>query len=255
VAVGQRRNQSKIPKFGYASGHSASWANGARTDMGFFKTKKDVAEFSRTHYEKYLFGLMPGGRDFLSVYAESIHRTVSEKDSRFASVEIQKLKHELLALQLEMTALAWNHKSNERAAMENSLFTKKYLVEKGRSDLWELMGEYNQVLVASITYGVDLTNRFTRATHVTTSKIRADVFDSRVAEGHDAEAVARSLNHQAVWVHNTWKKGTAPTMLGVRLMLRVGSEGSSLISHQLTAVAIGFYQGASEALDGVKLAA
>ena len=41
--------------------------------------------------------------------------------------------------------------------------------------------------------------------------------------------------------------------VGIRVMIRLGIEGSDQIAKDLAAVVHGFYQGATEALDNVKL--
>ena len=101
--------------------------------MGFFKTKRDVVEFSRNFYEVYVYGSnLPrrGEFDAVSVFTEVVHRKVCEVDPSFAAVPIPKLRQELLALRFEMIGTAWTHKSDEIAAITNSEFTKSYLVPR-----------------------------------------------------------------------------------------------------------------------------
>ncbi len=222
--------------------------------MGFFKTKKDAVEFSRNFYESYLFGLKIGGLDPAAVYAETVHRTISKDDAMFSAVQLPKLKDELLGLQLEMIGTAWTYKSKEPAAMANSDFTKKYLADKGRSDLWEIMGEYNQRVAASSSLGIDPDSRLGRGQRVFLNSMRTGIFDTWHAKGiYDNQVIARVVNRLGSDI--AWNKGLTPGMVGIRAMLRLDIEGTDLIGERLAAVAFGFYQGAKEALDDVKLVA
>lgn len=222
-------------------------------NLPFFKTKKDAASFSRDFYESYLFGTNSLGIDLVSTYAETTHRTICKTDPAFAEVKLPKLKDEMLGLQLEMIGTAWTHKSKEKAAIANSEFTKQYLADKDRADLWEIMGQYNQRIAESATYGSNSSTAGGRV-HITyMNGMRIGIFDSWIAKGHDVEAVARVVNR--LGSDTSWTRGVTPTMLGIRMMLRLDLEGTDSIAEKLAAVSFGFYQGASEALDGVKLTA
>ncbi len=222
--------------------------------MGFFKTKKDAVEFSQIFYERSLFEEKVAGVELVSVYAETVYRTICKEDPSFAPVQLPKLIDEMLGLQLEMIGTAWTHHSNEPAAIANSDFTKKYLTDKGRSDLWPIMGEYNQRVAASSIYGADRSTRMGRARIVSFNKLRMDTYEAwHELGGYDGEAIARVANR--LGSETAWKKGVTLRMVGIRAMLRLDIEGTDLIGERLAMVAFGFYQGAKEALDGVKLVA
>ncbi len=222
--------------------------------MRFFKTKKDAVEFSRDFYETYLFGPKIGGLDPVAVYAETVYRTISKDDAMFSAVQLPKLRDELLGLQLEMIGTAWTYKSKEPAAMANSNFTRKYLADMGRSDLWEIMGEYNHRVADSASYAIDPKSRLGRAQRVFLNEMRTGKFDTWHEKGiYDSQAIARVVNR--LGTDTAWNKGLTPGMIGIRAMLRLDIEGTDLIGERLAAVAYGFYTGAEEALDWVKLTA
>jgi hypothetical protein len=215
----------------------------------FFKTKKNAVDFSRDFYEQHLFS---SKFDVGGTYAKVVHNNTCKADSEFAKVQLPKLKDEMLGLQLEMIGTAWTHKSKENAAIANSEFTKQYLANKSRTDLWEIMGEYNQVVASSTTYGAKPDTPGGRAKIAFTNSMRMDLFDSWIKKGHDEVAVARVVNR--LMSEANWNKGITPILLGTRMMFRLDLE-SEAIAQSLAAVAFGFYQGAKESLDGVKLTA
>jgi hypothetical protein len=215
----------------------------------FFKTKKNTVDFSRDFYEQHLFS---SKFDVGGTYAQVVHSNVCKADTEFARVQLSKLKDEMLGLQLEMIGTAWTHKSKENAAIATSEFTKRYLAHKERTDLWEIMGEYNQIVASSTTYGSKPDTPGGRAHIAFTNSMRMDIFDGWIKKGHDEEAVARVVNR--LMSETSWNKGITPVLLGTRMMFRLNVE-SEAIAQSLAAIAFGFYQGAKESLDGVKLTA
>lgn len=216
----------------------------------FFKTKKDAVDFSRDFYEQHLFS---SKFDVGGTYAQVVHRQICGTDPNFAKVQLPRLKDEMLGLQLEMIGTAWTHKSKESAAIANSEFTKQYLADKSRADLWEIMGEYNQVVARSTTYGAKPDTPTGRARIAFTNSMRTEIYKGWRKKGHDGEAVARVVNR--LMSNASWNQGITPILLGVRMMFRLDLEESESIAQNLPAIAFGFYQGAKESLEGIKLTA
>lgn len=223
--------------------------------MSFFsrKVRTNAVEFSREFYDRYVYGPDPTGGDFALTYAETTRRLISEADPSFATVSLPELKEELQAHRLEMIGTAWTHESKPQAALAVSEFTKQYLSEIGRSDVWETMTDYNQAVAESAKYGADPESRTGRARIAFVNVTRADLFDAWIAEGHDAEAVARVANRFGSDV--SWRAGITQGLLAIRITRRLDIQGSELVWHRLAAVAHGFYQGAKESLDGIRLTA
>jgi hypothetical protein len=223
--------------------------------MGLFshKAKTDAVEFTRHFYDRYVFGPDPTGGDFALAFADTNRRLISEADASFAEVSLAKLKEELLALRLEMIGTAWTHESKAEAALAVSEFTKQYLANIGRSDLWEAMTDYNQAVAQSATYGTDPKSRMGRGRITFVNSMRAELFDDWAQQGRDPEAAARVANRFGSEV--SWKKGITQGLLAIRLTRRLDFEGSDPIWERLAAVSYGFYQGAKEALEKVTLIA
>ena len=115
--------------------------------MGLFsrKSRTNADEFSREFYDKFVFGSVRG-MDLEASYAEVVRTNISKLDSSFAAVRLENLTEELRAVHLEMTGTAWTHASTWEVASEVSKFTKQYLTDLDRLDLWDAMGAYNQIV-------------------------------------------------------------------------------------------------------------
>lgn len=222
--------------------------------MGLFsrKSKANAIDFSREFYDQYVFGSVRGV-DLEATYAEVVRKNICESDSSFAAVSLEDLTEELRAVHLEMIGTAWLHRSKWGSRVEIAVavskFTKQYLADLDRSDLWDAMGAYNQVVAQSATKG--------EGEHLQafTSKQRCDLFDDLIAGESDrewvADAIARVANR--IGSERSRKTGKMQGFVGIRVMIRLGIEGSDQIAKDLAAVVHGFYQGATEALDNVKL--
>lgn len=221
--------------------------------MGWFsrKVEKPAAAFCEEFYDQFVFTTGPGSSvDVQRTFAESTRRLIGEVDPLFAAIDLDKLADELLALRMEMIGTAWTHSSQPDAAFEESLFTQSYLSQKGRDDVWEGMGEYNHAVADAVTFKAD------RMRIALANKARADLFDKLVDVTEDKEKVAQAAARVANRVESksSWKAGVTPILLSIRLMRRLGiEEDSEPIAQRLAAVAYGNYQGATEALNGIKL--
>jgi hypothetical protein len=221
--------------------------------MGFFSrsTKVSASTFAKSYYDAWVFAAGPTGLDFPKSHAETTQRLISEVSPSFAAVSLPNFKEELLALRMEMIGTAWTHASDAEAALQVSEFTKDYLTAMHRSDLWKTMTEYNKAVADSSTYGADPETKSGRARIAFVNSLRANLFSDWVAQGRDGQAAARVANR--VGSDTSWDAGITPLVLAVEVARRIDIEGSEPIVQRLAAVAYGFYQGAKEALDGVRL--
>lgn len=218
--------------------------------MGLFsrKSRTNADEFSREFYDKFVFGSVRG-MDIEASYAEVVRTNISKLDSSFAAVRLENLTKELRAVHMEMTGTAWTHASTWEVASEVSKFTKQYLTDLDRLDLWDAMGAYNQIVSQSATKGEDERLRAVIA------KQRVDLFDDLTNKELDREwagdAIARVANR--IGSERSRKTGKMQAFVGIRMMSRLGLEGSDQIVDGLAAVSHGFYQGSTQALDKVEL--
>jgi hypothetical protein len=112
------------------------------------------------------------------------------------------------------------------------------------------MTDYSRAVAESVTYGFDPESRSGRAWILGVNKQRLD-FYKKWHEGRDGEAVARVANRIASQV--SWTSGVMQAKLAAEVTRRLDIEGSDPIWERLAAVAYGFYQGAKEALDDIRL--
>ena len=81
--------------------------------------------------------------------------------------------------------------------------------------------------------------------------MRADLFDKFVNEGNDPKSVARALNRLSTEV--AWKKGITAGFLMLTLCDRLDCDINEEAQFRLTAIIRGSYDGARQALDGVRI--
>ena len=224
--------------------------------MGLFSRKKkiDAAEFARDFYDTSVFGAEVCGVDVVSVFADTWKKIICTVDASFEDVSTEKFKEELLPLRLETIGIAWGHKSKREVSVEISKFTKKYLADIDRSDLWEAMLVYNKLVAhAPISYAE--AEKVPKDEVQNLSKFlnysRYQFMDSLELDDNDGQAVARVVNRFGS--EPPWKAGFSQPFLASRLTERLGLEFSIPIIQHLGEVVDGFYRGAEEALEGVKL--
>ena len=153
--------------------------------MSFFSKKQEVnlEDFCRDFYEKNYLNPIIGGIDVSNVFYETTKRSIVEADSTFASVDLKKFAAEITLLQFELFALAWLHKFGDKLAIAQSVFTKNYLNEKKRDDIWENAEDYNQAIARSSTAGKSKGKAFDRVYLVKVNTTRMNLFDQFHKEG------------------------------------------------------------------------
>lgn len=216
------------------------------------KTKTNAAEFTKTFYDRFVFGPDPTGDDAAETYADFARDRIARVAPAFAAVDLKEWTEELRALWLEMIGVAWTHKSKAEAALAVSEYTKAYLSSIGRLVLWETMAEYNTAVADSATHGADPSRGTGRVRIIRINEGRADFFD-KWHEGRDLQAVARVANR--IGSEASFKSGVLQGCVALQVTRRLGVEGSDPMMLELGTVAHGFYQGARDELDGVQLMA
>lgn len=221
--------------------------------MGLFsrKPKADAAQFCRAFYDSSVFVPDIGGIDPHLQYCRTVQEQIAQTDPSFRSVDLDELAFELLALRLEVTGTAWSHKTKVDAALAQSEFTKAYLSEIDRDELWDQMGEYNQIVAQSADYGVDGSTGAGRMRITMNNQTKTILFDGWAAKGHDTEAAARVANRTGT--EAAWKSSVTQSLLALELAERLGHGGTDGAVAGLATVAEGYYRGASESLYEVKI--
>lgn len=233
--------------------------------MGLFKRKPKVTieEFCGQFYDSSVFHAIIGEADVWKLFCETAFESLVKVDESFASVNRVKFEDELIAVRMEMFALAWMHRfKREELTLPQSLFTRRYLEENGHLDIWEIMGEYNHAVANSTLY----TETGQEVNAVQVEKLNelrfgiyyrwTDNLDESIAPEQklqDGKCVARVGNRMGVEIPRD--RGFFYTVLRARLADRLDCDAS--IDHevlwQLGAMIYGFYQGSKDAINEIDL--
>jgi hypothetical protein len=224
---------------------------------------------------------------------------ISKVDPSFLSIDREVFYREMTALRLEMIGFAWGHKfkqekftippvyftspekavsekfphdiifpaSLEKFAIPQSTFTRKYLEENGKLELWDIMGEYNKAIAQSATMSesgevtdAELAAKVNVARFAFAKKwLIATRGDRRVLTEEEqivAECVGRVANRIGADIHREDKGvnvtlGLLSGIIAHRLGYDVNPQSEALIL--LGSIALGFYNGAEEYLESVDL--
>lgn len=224
--------------------------------MGIFSKKQEVnlENFCRDFYEKNYLKPVIGRVDVGAIFYDASWRSIVEADPSFDDIDSKYFAAEVKLLQFELFALAWLHKFGDKLAVTQSVFTKNYLEENKRNDIWEESEDYNQAIARSSTAGKTKEKAFDRVYLARVYKTRADLFDQFHKEGLDPKCVARALNR--LFSDEAWKKDITANFLMLTLCDRLGfkqDEPNKKAQQRLTFVIRMIYDGAKQSLDNIKI--
>lgn len=227
--------------------------------MSFF-SKKRVAtpeEISRDFYENYILNPMIGNGkvDVNVIFSETIKKLLVEADQNFVDVSEKKIGDEIIILRFELFALAWMHKFAGKLAITQSLFTKRYLHEKGRNDIWKNIEHYNKfVNGATLNWLANLGKMNLGFWY----RMREDLTKKNDAEGKiagaEGEVITRANNR--LCSENAWKQKIIPGALALAFCENLNLDPNELseeASFRLAAIIRGLYDGAYQSFDNIKL--
>ncbi len=214
-----------------------------------------LEDFCRDFYEKNILNPVIGGIDIGAIHCDTAWKTVVEADQNFADISPQRFATEIIPLRFELFALARLHQFGDKSAVAQSIFTKHYLQEKKRDDIWDASESYNQAIARSSTFGKTPETVSGRAHLGFTTKMRVDLFSHFYEQGHDPKCVARALNR--LFSDEPWKKGITAGLLVFALCDRLGFgakfEPNKEVQFRLTAVIRGLYDGARQSLERIRI--
>lgn len=225
--------------------------------MGIFSRKQNVnlEDFCRDFYEKNILNPVIQGIDAGEVYFDTVRKSIIEADQKFSKISSEKLASEMMPLRFELFALAWLHKFGDKSAIAQSVFTKNYLQEKNKEDIWENSENYNQAIARSTTLGRTPEKAFDRVYLAKVNTTRMNLFEQYHKEGFDDKCVARVLNR--LFSDDAWKRNVVPGLLMFVLCDRLGFEKdfepSKEAQFRLIAIIRGLYDGAYQALENIKI--
>lgn len=137
--------------------------------------------------------------------------------------------------------------------------------EKRRDDIWKGMEPYNQAISRSVTLGKTPKKAFDRAYLGRVNLMRADLADKYInaykKDGVNINnkaflvSIGRPINR--LFFENAWRKGVTAGLLMFTLCDRLGFdsdfEPTKKEQFRLTAIIRGFYDGAKQTLEKVKI--
>lgn len=117
-----------------------------------------VDKFCREFYDKNILHPIVSDTNFGALFSDMVREAVIQADPYFTAVDPESFESEMKVLRFEVFGLAWLHelgreKSGDQFVIGQSDFTRRYLEEKGRLDIWENMEPYNQAIARSSTLG------------------------------------------------------------------------------------------------------
>jgi hypothetical protein len=225
--------------------------------MSFFKKKVSLEDFCRDFYDNQILNPKIGDMEIGSAFSDVVIKEVVEVDPTFNKVDMQKLANELMVIRFELFALAWTHKfiSGENVVAQ-SAFTKKYLHEKNRDDIWSDMEPYNN-MVDSVTLNwltsqgkMNLSFNYNMREDLTAKNIEA----AKELGIENDDSIAR-VNHR-LWSENAWKQKLMLGPLVFTFCEQLGIDANNLAEEaqfRLAVVIRGLYEGAQYSWKDVKI--
>ena len=225
--------------------------------FSFMKPRIGLQAFCREFYDSQLLHPKVAGVDAGDVFPELVRATLAEVCRPFETVSTSVLRNELTTLRYELFALAWTHKfvSGEIVILQ-SAFTKTYLHEDGRDDLWAGMDGYNKLIdgatlhwlstlgKGNLTFNYGMRRDLAALTHVVALKKAV----------RDEDVVERACNR--IWSENAWKDRLMLEPLAAMLCERVGMDPRELSTEatfRLAAYIHGLYEGARQSWAKAKI--
>jgi hypothetical protein len=219
------------------------------------KPKVELDEFCRGYYDKYILNPVGTSDDFGTERLKIARDSLVRADASFSRITLQKLKVSATPLGFETLALTWYDKFGDRSAVEQSVFTKGYLAEIGREDIWRDMEPYNQALARAATGGKNPGSASGRVSIGFIVNMRVELFKKYHEAGYDDECVARALNR--LMVGDPRKNVRILVYLMFALLNVLGFKPdftpSDELGSRLNAFILGFCLHARQSLDRVRI--
>jgi len=214
--------------------------------MSFFSRKQEVSleDFCRDFYEKCIDA------------SETFRNSVIEAEDDFSTIDYKKFDTEIVFLRFELFALAWMHRFGGKFAIAQSVFTKRYLQEKGRDDIWNGMKLYNNSIDGATLnwlYNLGKMNKifWYRMREDLTAK---NVEDAKRSGINIDESIGRVNNR--LCSETAWKQRIILEYLVLTFYAQLDLNPNELnkgAGFRLAGLIRGFYDGAQQSLDNKKI--
>jgi hypothetical protein len=195
--------------------------------------------------------------DEWATFSGTVAKLVNDMRSMFIGIDRELLCRELTALGLEIFSIAYARKVKvDLLSWRQSGFTRDYLEERGKLDIWEIMAEYNQVIGQSGMAGQD-GDRVGDARDKMYRKWLKSIKKDRPLADEEKVVADDCVNRAANLIGAEMKQVDCvlAESLAARLMERLG-QGIGLkreTLHKVAAIIFDFYRGAELYLKYINL--
>jgi hypothetical protein len=228
-----------------------------------------VEECCRQFYDKNIFGENTVGTDVRSHLLDNYFKSIAEVDQSFLSVDKELFRDEMTALRMVLFAFALgcSKKFNkDEFTLPASFFTRSYLKEKGKLDIFDIMPAYNKAIARSAIMDANLqkySGKTGEALIIRVNDLRSrtalkwtDIYvGDRVIPLQEQKNKISCINMVAnrIGADIEREDGVVVKSLCAELAtrLRDGENLNSEAISQLSAIIFGFYRGAEEYLESV----
>jgi hypothetical protein len=228
-----------------------------------------VEECCRQFYYKNIFGENTVGTDVWSRLLDNYFKSITEVDQSLLSVDKELFRNEMTALRMALFAFALgcSKKFNgDEFTIPASFFTRSYLEEKRRLDIFDIMSVYNRAIARSAIMDTNLqkySGKTGNALIISVNDLRsrmalkwADIYvGDRAIPLQEQKNKISCINMVAnrLGADIEREDGVVVKSLCAELAtrLRDGENLNSEAMSQLSAIIFGFYRGAEEYLESV----
>lgn len=208
-------------------------------------------------YDTQILNPVIGKVDAGNVFSDVVKKNIVEVYPEFEKIDSQKLNEEIKIIRFELFALAWTHKFvSGKIVVVQSDFTKSYLHEKDRDDIWTGMEPYNN-MIDSVTLHwltdlgkMNLSFNYNMREDLTKKNIEA----AKELGIENDDRIAR-VNHR-LRSENAWKQKLMLGPLVFTFCERISVNAHDLnqeAQFRLAATIKGLYDGAEQSWDKVKI--
>lgn len=226
--------------------------------MSFFNKKQEVGleDFCRDFYDTQILNSVIEKVDVGNVFSDVVKKNIIEVYPGFSKINSEKLSEEIKVLRFELFALAWTHKFvSGKIVVAQSDFTKRYLHEKGRDDIWTGMEPYNNMIDSVTLHWLTSLGKMNLSFNY---NMREDLSKKNIEAAKELEISDESIvrvNHR-LWSENAWKQKLMLGPLVFTFCERIGVNAHDLnqeAQFRLAATIKALYDGAEQSWDKVKI--
>jgi hypothetical protein len=226
-----------------------------------------IGNCCRQFYDKNIFDGTTVGKDVWHDLLDNYFKSIAEVDQSFSSVDQELFRNEMTALRMVLFAFALgcSEKFNkDEFTLPASFFTRSYLKEKGRLDVFDSMAAYNRAIARSAIMDANLqkySGKTGEALIIRVNDLRsrmalkwAEIYVSdKLVSLQEQKNKISCINLVAnrIGADIEREDGVVVKSLCAELAarLRDGENLNSEAISQLSAIILGFYRGAQEYLE------